>query len=379
MTTINNDYIKIGRNILISIFSYATMVCVSCYPYHNGFVTKFLHMPTIRDVAKLAGVAPITVSRVINDTSYVSQETRERVQAAIEEMGYVPNMLGPSLRFKQTMALALVVTDITNPFFTTITRGVEDVAQANGYSTILCNTDESEEKQAQYLHMLLRRKIDGILLVPASSSAEPIRLIQKHKVPLVVLDRQIPDVEVDIVRADSETGAYQLTKHLLSLGHRFITILAGPKNVSTAVDRVNGYNRAMNEAGLEVCDSQVFWGTYSQESSYGLTPKALAASPRPTALFAGNNFVAIGIMRALHELNYRVPEDIALVAVDDIPSGFTLQSFLTVAAQPAREMGQQAARLLLERIKGEPDHLYRQIVLSTELIIRTSSGESIVA
>ena len=129
-------------------------------------------MPTIRDVAKLAGVAPITVSRVINRSGYASQETRKQVEAAIEELGYVPNMLGPSLRFKQTMTLAMVITDITNPFWTTVTRGVEDVAQANGYSTILCNTDESEEKQEQYLQMLLRRRIDGILLVPASSSPE---------------------------------------------------------------------------------------------------------------------------------------------------------------------------------------------------------------
>lgn len=353
------------------------------YAYHGTHTIsthkRLFPVPTIRDVAKLAGVAPITVSRVINDSDYVSRETRQRVEAAIETLGYVPNMLGPSLRFQQTMTLALVVTDITNPFFTTVTRGVEDVAQANGYSTILCNTDESEKKQAQYLHMLLRRKVDGILLVPASSSAEPIRLIQKQGVPLVVLDREIPEVEVDIVRADSEAGAYQLTKHLLSLGHRIITMLAGPKSVSTAVDRVSGYCRAMREAGLEVCDSQVFWGGFTQESGFALTKQALSASPRTTALFAANNFVAIGAIQALQELNIRVPEDIALVAVDDIPPAFTAHPFLTVAAQPAREMGQQAARLLLERVRGQSDQPYRQIVLSTEMIIRTSSGRRMSA
>lgn len=336
-------------------------------------------MPTIRDVAKLAGVAPITISRVINRSGYVSQKTRKRVEAAIEELGYVPNMLGPSLRFKQTMTLAMVITDITNPFWTTVTRGVEDIAQENGYSTILCNTDESEEKQEQYLQMLLRRRIDGILLVPASSSPDPIRLIQRQGIPVVVLDRQIPDVDVDIVRADSETGAYQLTQHLLSLGHRQITMLAGPKSTSTAVDRVHGYCRAMHEAGLEVRNTQVLWGTFTQESGYTMAEDALADTPRPTALVAANNFIAIGAMGAMQEQGFRVPEDVALVAVDDIPSGFTINPFLTVATQPAREMGHQATRLLLDIIKKEADRQHRHIVLPTEMIIRTSSGDRIAA
>lgn len=336
-------------------------------------------MPTIRDVAKLAGVAPITVSRVVNDSDYVSQKTRERVEAAIEKLGYVPNMLGPSLRFKQTMTLAMVITDITNPFWTTVARGVEDIAQANGYSTILCNTDESEEKQEQYLQMLLRRRIDGILLVPASSSPVPIRLIQRQGIPVVVLDRQIPDVDVDIVRADSETGAYKLTQHLLSLGHRRITMLAGPKSTSTAVDRVNGFCRAMNEAGLDICDVQVLWGTFTQESGYTMAGEALSKIPRPTAIFAANNFVAIGAMQAIREQGLRVPEDVALVTVDDIPLAFAVNPFLTVATQPAREMGQQATRLLLDIIKKEADHRYQHIVLPTEMIIRTSSGERIAA
>lgn len=334
-------------------------------------------MPTIRDVAKLAGVAPITVSRVINDSGYISQETQARVETAIKDLGYIPNMLGPSLRFKQTKTLALVITDITNPFWTTVTRGVEDVAQANGYFTILCNTDESEKKQEQYLQMLLRRRIDGILLVPTSSSAGPIRLIQKQGIPVVVLDRQVLGIEVDIVRADSENGAYQLAQHLLLFGHRRITMLAGPKSISTAVDRVNGFCRAMNEAGLDICDTQVLWGTFTQESGYTLAKEALAKTPQPTALFAANNFIAIGAMQAMQEQGFRVPDDIALVAVDDIPSASTLNPFLTVTTQPAREMGHRAARLLLDKIRGEADHQYQHIVLPTELIIRASSGEKL--
>jgi LacI family transcriptional regulator len=177
-------------------------------------------MPTIRDVAKRAGVATMTVSRVINNSGYVSEATRDKVEAAVEELGYVPNMLGPSLRFNQTNTLALLVTDITNPFWTTIARGAEDAAHSKGYSVILCNSDESPEKQEQYLAMLLKRQIDGILLAPACSAAEPVELIKKQGVPVVVLDRSVPVSDVDIIRGDSFGGALQMTKYLLDLGHQ---------------------------------------------------------------------------------------------------------------------------------------------------------------
>jgi LacI family transcriptional regulator len=331
-------------------------------------------MVTIRDVAKHAGVSPITVSRVINDSDYVSDATRARVEAAIEELKYVPNMLGPSLRFKQTMTLALVLTDITNPFWTTVARGVEDVAQANGYSIILCNTDESQEKQEQYLNMLLRRRIDGIVLVPAQSAPEPVNMIQKHGVPVVVLDRQIPDLEVDIVRADSENGAYQLTNHLVSLGHRRITMLAGPETVSTAQDRVHGYKRALKSAGLPDEAASIYWGAFTIDSGREMAEKALTEKPDLTALFAANNFIAIGAMQVMREKGLAVPDAVALVTVDDIPPTFTINPFLTVARQPAQEMGQQAAQLLLDRVTNEDKDGCRHIILPTELIIRASSG-----
>ncbi len=336
-------------------------------------------MPTIRDVASRAGVAPITVSRVINDSDYVSQATRERVETAIEELGYIPNMLGPSLRFKQTMTLALVLTDITNPFWTTVARGVEDVAQASGYSIILCNTDESEAKQEQYLDMLLRRRIDGILLVPVRSVPEPVHTIQKQDIPVVVLDRQIPGLDVDIVRADSEDGAYQLTEHLLSLGHRRITMLAGPQTVSTAIDRVAGFRRALAEAGLADNEAEIYWGSFTIDSGREMAKQALAGTQKPTAFFAGNNFVAIGAIQALQQEGLRVPDDLALVTVDDIPPSLTIDPFLTVAAQPALEMGRRAAQLLLDRVTGALDSECQHTVLPTQLIIRASSGRCLVS
>ncbi|MDP6042657.1 MAG: LacI family DNA-binding transcriptional regulator, partial [Candidatus Latescibacteria bacterium] len=192
--------------------------------------------PTIRDVAKHAGVAPITASRVLNRTGSFSEKARTRVEKAAAELGYVPNRIAQSLRSKRTNTIGLVLTDITNPFWTTVARGVEDVTSASGYNVIVCNTDESDTKQKQYIDILLQTQVDGFLLVPASNTIEDITRIQNLNVPMVVLDRSVP-INVDVVRADSEAGAYLLTKHLLELGHRKIAVLSGPRNISIMIDR----------------------------------------------------------------------------------------------------------------------------------------------
>jgi LacI family transcriptional regulator len=331
-------------------------------------------MPTIRDVAKRAGVAPITVSRVINNSGYVSIETRARVTAAIDELGYVPNRLARSLRLKRTNTLALVVTDITNPFWTTVVRGVEDAANAAGFTVILCNTDESEAKQDAYLQVLLQKRVDGILFVPASSAAEPVDRVQKQGVPIVVLDRRVPGARVDVVRGDSEGGAYLLVRHLLDLGHRRIVALSGPETVSTAVERVAGYRRALREAGLGEDAGQVYYGQFTQRFGYQATREALQQTPKPTALFAANNFIAIGALRALDDAGLRVPENCSLVSFDDLTSELVIEPFLTVADQPAYEMGRRATDLLIARLSGSVANGYEEIVLSAEMIVRCSSG-----
>lgn len=329
-------------------------------------------MPTIKDVARLAGVAPITASRVINDAGYVSEATRRRVEAAIEALGYVPNRIARSLRSKQTYTLALVLTDITNPFWTTVARGVEDVANGEGFSVILCNTDESELKEHSYVGVLLQKQVDGFLLVPAHSDARSVTLIRKQGVPLVVLDRRV-HIPVDTVRSDSEGGAHQLTCHLLALGHRRIAMLSGPQHVSTAVDRVSGYRHALSETGVPVDERMVIYDTFTREGGYAMAQQVLELEPRPTALLAANNFIAIGAYRALREVGLRVPEDIALVAFDDLPPTFSMDPFLTVAAQRVYEMGQTATRLLLRRLREEMPDAPQEIVLPMDLVVRRSS------
>ncbi len=329
-------------------------------------------MTTIRQVAKLAGVAPITVSRVINNAGYISAETRQKVEAAVSQLGYVPNTLSQSLRWKQTGMLALVLTDVTNPFWTTVARGVEDAASEAGYHVILCNTDEFPQKQEEYLTALLQKRVDGMLLVPARDDLEDIQRVQMLKVPLVVLDRRLSQPVADAVRCDSESGAYQLTRLLLERGHRLIALLTGPEHVATATDRVTGYRRALRAAGLDSDGESVFYGAFTIQSGQDMARQALALNPRPTAIFAGNNFIAIGMMQTLREAGIRVPEEISVVGFDDLPASLLLDPFLTVAAQPAYEMGREATNLLIKRLAGDGAQAPQEVVLPVEIVERKS-------
>lgn len=329
-------------------------------------------MPTIREVARLAGVAPITVSRVINHTGYISDDTRLKVEAAIAELDYVPNTLSQSLRWNQTRMLALVLTDVTNPFWTTVARGVEDAASEAGYHVILCNTDESPEKQESYLTALLQKRVDGVLLVPARDKLDDIQRVQALKVPLVLLDRRLSQTLADSVRCDSESGAYQLTRLLLEQGHHRIALLTGSEQVATATDRVDGYRRALREFGLSEESEMITYGAFTVESGQEMTRAVLEMDPRPTAVFAGNNFIAIGMMQALNQAGVRVPEEVSVVGFDDLPASLLITPFLTVAAQPAYQMGREAMKLLVKRLKGDGSALPQEVVLPVELIERQS-------
>ncbi|HEX7949972.1 MAG TPA: LacI family DNA-binding transcriptional regulator [Candidatus Limnocylindrales bacterium] len=337
-------------------------------------------MSTIRDVARLAGVSTMTVSRVVNNSGYTSLATRLRVERAVQELGYVPNAVARHLRSKQTKAIALVVTDITNPFFTTIARGVEDIAGERGFAVMFCNTDESDDEEARYLRLLIERQVDGVLLVPAGSPRASIRLLRSHKVPLVVLDRRVPGQRVDNVRCDSEAGAYALARHLIELGHRRIGVLTGRRAISTSADRVAGVRRALEDAGLSLDEALVRWGRFNfgdgnLSDGHQMAESVLTATDDPpTALFAANNFIAFGTFRALREMGLRVPDDISVVAFDDLPTEWVSDPFLTVAAQPAYEIGRRAAEIMIDSLVGEGAKTGQSVVLPFELIIRRSTG-----
>lgn len=332
-------------------------------------------MANIRDVAKLAGVAPITVSRVINGADNVTEDTHRRVQQAIDQLHYVPNTLARSLRSRQSHTIALLVSDITNPFWTTIARGVEDTAAENDYRTILCNTDENPAKETTYLNLLVERRVDGVIIAPATREKKRLAMLKQLQVPCVLIDRRVDGLKVDRVYGDSRAGARGLIDHLVDLGHRRIALINGPSTISTAQDRADGYREALAAHGLMVDEGLVFQGDFKQESGHRLTAQVLACLPRPTAIFAANNFIALGVLQALQEAGVRVPDDMALVCIDDVPYLSAIDPFLTVAAQPAYEMGEAAARLLIERLTRQRPGKAREVILPTRLIIRRSCGQ----
>ena len=237
---------------------------------------------------------------------------------------------------------------------------------------ILCNTDKSEAKEEGYLNALLQKQVDGILLVPVRTTPQSVRFIQAQGVAVVAIDRRISGVAIDAVRGDSQGGAYQFIQLLLKLGHRQIAMLNGPAGISTAEDRAAGYRRALHEAGIGYAAELVYGGAFNQAGGYTMTQQALRAPVRPTALFAANNFIAVGAMNALQDAGLRVPEDMALVAFDDLPQVRVGSPFLTVAAQPAYEMAKVATKLLLAQLEGSKER--QEIVLPTEIVVRRSSG-----
>ncbi len=331
-------------------------------------------MATIYDVAKRAGVSPATVSRALSGAKGVSETTRQRVLAAARELRYSPNYIARSLKKRQTNTIALIISDITNPFFTALARGVEDKASEHGFNTIFCNTDEDPRVEAAYVELMLRRQVDG-LLISSCSNGHSLEVLSRKSVPVVLVDRKVPHSRWDYVVGDSEYGAYALTRHLIEVhGKRKIAVISGPLTLSTSRERIEGYRRALQEAGIVPCEAYIRAGAYKEEFGYQVMRELLMERHPVEAVFAGNNVIAVGVIRAARELGMRVPEDLALVTFDDFDLASVLFPFLTVAKQPAYTIGTLAVEMLLGRIRGEKVRERREVVLRPEIIIRKSCG-----
>lgn len=306
-------------------------------------------MATIADVAQRARVSPVTVSRVINNSSYVKAATRERVEQAIRDLRFHPSQAARSLRSRKTHTIALILPDITNPFWTTIARGVEDTAMENGYAVVLGNMDEKPEKQSRYLESLLRQRPDGVIIAPASDNRADLELLLHSNVPFVMLDREVEGLEGDVILGDSFDGAVQLTRFFLKRGKQDIVFISGQKTTSTAMERVLGGLFTLRQAGLDVDRNKVLWGDYKSSSGYELAGTYLDKHCRPEVFIGANNAIVLGIQRCLKERGIRVPEDCELAGFDDLGEFNSLFNAITLAIQPAYEIGKAAAKRLLEK------------------------------
>ncbi|MGE5620078.1 MAG: LacI family DNA-binding transcriptional regulator [Sphingomonadaceae bacterium] len=331
---------------------------------------------TIQDVAARAGVSITTVSRVLNDTGYpMRPETRRRVIEAIEALDFRPSPLARGLLGKSTSTIGLIIPDISNPYYPLLSRGVEDVASEHGYTVIFCNTDRNLAKLRSYLEVLREKQADGIIFagggietdgehLTPDEIGDRVVLIGRHRWPL-------PSVQIDNTRA-----AYEATSHLIALGHRRIAYLGGPTALTSARDRMKGYRQAMLElVGAGPWETLIREGDFGFESGYQaiLSLLSQAVGQRPTAIFAANDQMALGVLAAARDLGTAVPEELAVVGFDDIPAGRYVRPSLTTVALPTYEMGASAARLLLQLLAG--DTTEQTILLPTQLVVRQSSGE----
>jgi LacI family transcriptional regulator len=334
-------------------------------------------MATIGDVARRAGVSKVTVSRVLNGAVYVNAQTRARVEQAIADLHFLPNLAARSLRSRQTQTIALVVPDITNVFWTTVARGVEDLAQKKGYSVFLGNTDENPEKQRSYLRAVAQQRVDGLIIAPYNRDGELMRPLRDQQTPIVVIDRRLDGWKSDSVRGDSAGGACALVGHLIGLGRRRIAMISGPRGASTAEDRAAGYCLALHQAGIGLDLRLLRWGEFKSVWGEQAAADLFAEGLNPDAIFAANNQIALGVWEYLLKHGLRVPQDVALVCFDEMADASRLFQFFTVAAQPAYEIGNAAAELLFARISGETDQPVQDIELPGQLILRSSCGRGL--
>ncbi|WP_099352571.1 LacI family DNA-binding transcriptional regulator [Fredinandcohnia onubensis] len=333
-------------------------------------------MTTIYDIAKKANVSPMTVSRVINNAGNISEKTKEKVEKVIKELNYIPNNAARSLTLKHSKILSLLITDITNPFFTKVARGAEDKAKQMGYRLLLSNSDENLVKESEYIDMLLSSGVDGVLIAPTGDdSNKNLKTLIKHKIPFVLIDRQVKDIECDIVLGDNYEGTRRLMTHLIDHGHTKIALINGPKNISTSQLREQSFKDTLKIYEIPINEKLLFNLSFKQNDARDVIEKLLVLpdAERPTAIFAGNNFIAIDIMKILYEKNLRIPEDLSIVCFDDPDPVPDYKPFLTLASQPAYEFGYLGIQLLIERIEKKGPADSRRIVLPSETLIRKST------
>lgn len=328
-------------------------------------------MASMKDVAEAAGVSTATVSRVLSNGLYVRPEVRQRVLAEVERLGYRPNLIARSLRAQQSNTIGMIISDIRNPFFTAISRTVEDVAYEQGFRVVLCNTDEDAEKEAIYLRLMQDENVAGVIFSPTRQTLANFTTTNLS-FPLVIIDRSLPGGDVDVVQIDNVDAGYRLTAHLIENGYRRLAILCGETS-TTGIERRAGFEKALREHGLASSPEQMKFVPPKTEAGYAATSKLLVSAHPPEALVTTNSLLAEGALQAIREHNITIPDEIALVTFDDTKWASLVQPPLTLIAQPTYEIGQTAIDLLLQRV-ADLQRPTRQVILKGQLLIRGSSA-----
>jgi LacI family transcriptional regulator, galactose operon repressor len=334
-------------------------------------------MANIHDVARRAGVSVATVSHVINESRFVSAPTRKKVLAAVAELNYRRDGIARSLRRAKTGTIGVLISDITNPFFSDLVRGIEDAIydRKDGHNFILCNTEEDDAKELLYLNVLLEKRVDGMIIAPAGGNEAELKAIIASGVPMVFVDRAIIGVDADSVGVNNREAAGEAVAHMIRLGHRSIAVMRAQLRADTIEDRVAGYRDALAGAGLLIVPalSPVSASTIAAAQQVGRD--LLASAGRPDAIFCTNNFMTLGLMQAVTEAGLECPRDIAVVGFDDFPWSTAFRPRLTAVAQPSYQIGVEAVALLFDRILGRRQGVPVRLTLKASLIVRDSCGD----
>jgi LacI family transcriptional regulator len=327
---------------------------------------------TIQDISKAAGTSPSTVSRVLTGSASVSPEKREAIEDAIKRLKYRPSHLARGLKTSITYSVGLLLNDITNPFYSAIARGVEDVALEHGYSLILCNTSEDPSREIHYLQVLQDKHVDGVILGPTEQNEDFLR-DYAIRIPTVQVDRQLPDLALSSVVADNEAAGYAATRYMIERGHRRIHVFCWRWHVSSLNERLNGYKRALSEYDIAFEPALIIdIEGHTIENACLIAEKWFANGALPVAVLALNNQLGLGILKAAHALNLSIPDQLALVVFDDQDVFALLRPSVTAIEQPAYQIGKRAMEMLLERIDGSDEQPPQVVVLPMELIVRES-------
>ncbi len=326
-------------------------------------------MVSIKDVAEIAGVSTATVSRVLSDKPHVRPEMKKRVMDAVEKLGYRPNLVARNLRSQQSSTIGLIVSDIRNPFFTDISRAVEDTAYQRGYSVFLCNTDENPDKEQMYLNLMQDENVAGVIFSPTRDTAVSFPTLPLN-FPTVIVDRSVQDERVDVILIDNVAAGHRLTTHLITNGYRNIAAVIGEAS-TTGRERHQGFEKALTEHQLTPV--QITYTAPKIQAGFDAVSAMLTENAHIDAVLATNSLLTAGALKAILHHNLRIPEDVALVGFDDTTWTILVSPPITVIAQPTYEIGKTATELLLQRV-AEPERPSRSVILKGELIARGSSA-----
>jgi len=328
---------------------------------------------TIRDVARRANVSISTVSRVLNDTCPVDEEKRRRVEEAAKALGYRPNPAARILLKQETGGLGVLLPFVSGEFFTELLNGIDQAAQQSGYFLLMSSSHRHEAELEAALRGMYKR-VDGLIIMAPEMQAETLRRYLNAKQHVVFLNTQVAGTDFDAFNFDNFEGGYLVTRHLLEQGHRRIATIAGPTEAQDARDRLLGYRKALQEFSVAPDPALEIPGDFSTEAGFDAVPVILNLKPRPTAIVAGNDQSAMGVLSALRQAGVRIPDDLSVTGFDDIPSARFIQPPLTTIKIPIKQMGVQAIQLLLDRITGKVTGPPRQKRMAVELIVRDSTG-----